>query len=122
MSRPAHSLTHAFRCAAAGIARTAHERNFKIECGVGVLAVVLAATLKCSATEWLVIVAFIAAVLSAECANSALEALVDLAQPDNHPLAAAAKDTAAGAVLILSMGALIAAAIIFLPKLIALVG
>lgn len=60
----------------------------------------------------------IAAVISAEAANSALEAIVDLASPDRHPLAAKAKDCAAAAVLVMACAALIVGLIIFLPKFI----
>lgn len=40
--------------------------------------------------------------LSAELANSALERVVDLVSPHDHPLAGQAKDMAAGAVMLVS--------------------
>lgn len=43
-----------------------------------------------------------AIVLVAEMVNTAVEATVDLASPERRPLAAAAKDAAAGAVLVAS--------------------
>jgi len=46
-------------------------------------------------------------VLFAELANTAIEVVVDLVSPDYHPLAKQAKDVAAGAVLIASIGAII---------------
>jgi hypothetical protein len=46
-------------------------------------------------------------VLSAEVANSALEALVDLVTREHHPLARTAKDAGAGAVLVLAAGSVV---------------
>lgn len=43
--------------------------------------------------------------------------LTDVASPQFHPLAAKAKDVAAGAVLISALGALVIGLIIFLPRL-----
>lgn len=54
--------------------------------GTGLLAVLLVSAL----------------VLVAELLNTAVEALVDLVSPERRPLAAAAKDAAAGAVLVAS--------------------
>ncbi|WP_157279947.1 diacylglycerol kinase family protein [Paenibacillus swuensis] len=46
-------------------------------------------------------------VLSAELFNTAIEKTVDLAMPTEHPLAKIAKDTAAGAVLVTAVFAII---------------
>jgi len=46
-------------------------------------------------------------VLFAELVNTAIEVVVDLVSPDFHPLAQRAKDVAAGAVLLASVGALV---------------
>ena len=51
-----------------------------------------------------------------------VEAVVDLASEDYHPLAKKAKDTAAGAVLIAAMAAAVIGVIIFGPKLLAVFG
>ncbi|MBS1716511.1 MAG: diacylglycerol kinase [Armatimonadetes bacterium] len=53
-------------------------------------------------------------VMVAEMFNSAIEATVDLAQPNYHPLAKFAKDIAAGAVLITTMIALVIGALLIL--------
>ncbi|MCL2023679.1 MAG: diacylglycerol kinase family protein [Oscillospiraceae bacterium] len=50
--------------------------------------------------QWAILFIANAIVLSAEIFNTAIEALVDLATRQQHPLAAIAKDCAAGAVLI----------------------
>jgi diacylglycerol kinase len=54
-------------------------------------------------------------VLALEAANSAIERAVDLAAPEVHPLAAEAKDLAAGAVLLAAIGALAVAFLLFWP-------
>ena len=48
--------------------------------------------------------------------NTALEYLTDLVSPNYHPLAGKAKDAAAGAVLIIAIGAAIVGIILFGPK------
>jgi diacylglycerol kinase len=63
----------------------------------GVAAVALALWLE---TGLLAVLVSSAVVLVAEMVNTAVEAAVDLASPERRPLAAAAKDAAAGAVLI----------------------
>lgn len=70
-----------------------------------------------SRLEWMAIVGCIALVLAFEAINTALEYLTDLVSPDYHPLAGKAKDVAAAAVLIAALGAIIIAAIVFLPRI-----
>ena len=67
-------------------------------------------------------VATVVVVLGLELVNTAVEAVVDLASEDYHPLAKKAKDTAAGAVLIAAMAAAVIGVIIFGPKLLAVMG
>jgi diacylglycerol kinase len=66
---------------------------------------------------WLILILIIALVWMAECFNTALEQVVDLASPDIHPLARQAKDAAAAAVLVSAIAALIVGLFIFLPAL-----
>lgn len=66
--------------------------------------------------EWVAVVLCFALVLALEALNSAVEYLTDLASPDYHPLAKKAKDIAAAAVLIAAMGAVVVAALVFIPK------
>jgi diacylglycerol kinase len=61
-------------------------------------------------------------VMSAELFNSAIEAALDRAGSEPHPLAKAAKDMAAGAVLIGAIGAVIVGLLIFGPRLLGLIG
>jgi len=71
--------------------------------------------------EWIALVLAITLVLALEALNTALEAVVDLASPQLHPLAKRAKDVAAGAVLIGAIGAAVVGCLIFIPRLLALV-
>ena len=66
--------------------------------------------------EWCLLILCVAVVLAAEAFNSALEYLVDLVSPGQHPLAGKAKDIAAGAVLIVAIGAALVGLLIFIPK------
>lgn len=98
-----------FRWAAAGVGRTlATERNLKIH-WVSALAVMMV----CMALEletWarVALWSFTALVISAELFNSALESAIDGATRERTPWARDAKDAAAGAVLVLAVGAVLA--------------
>lgn len=80
-----------------------------------IAALVLAATLVLRLDRFYVIamVVLVALVLSLELVNTAVEAIVDLLTVAHHPLAKTAKDAAAGAVLVASVGAAIAGYLIF---------
>ncbi len=54
---------------------------------------------------WALLALAIAGVIAAELLNAAVEAVVDLASPAEHPLARRAKDLAAAAVLVAALGA-----------------
>jgi diacylglycerol kinase (ATP) len=67
--------------------------------------------------EWLALVLTITLVLAAEGVNTAVEAAVDVATSQYHPLARVAKDVAAGTVLICAIASVIVGCIIFIPHL-----
>lgn len=73
------------------------QAHFRFEVLAGVVAVALALWLQ---TGLLAVLVATSVVLAAEMVNTAVEATVDLVSPERRPLAAAAKDAAAGAVLI----------------------
>ena len=112
------SFSHAYN----GVRETfLKERNFKIQLGFAFLAVAFAGLLKISSFNWLILMQTIALVLTAELINTAVERLVDLAADGlYHPLARAAKDTAAGAVLMASIFAFVSGIFIFGPYLLPL--
>ena len=93
------AFLRSFRYAARGLVLCLHERNFRVHL------VISAYMYACLAVpgwfvlthgQWAVLIATNALVLAAEAFNTAIEAVVDLACPDIHPLAARAKDIAAG--------------------------
>lgn len=69
-----------------------------------------------SRQEWLVLVLVITGVIAMEAVNTAIEYLTDLVSPQMHPLAGKAKDVAAGAVLVMAIGAVVTGLLVFGPK------
>ena len=86
------------------------------------VAIGLGFALRISGLEWCAIVIVIALVWVAEGCNTALELLADAAVPERNEKIGQAKDTAAGAVLVAAIAAATVAAIVFLPRLLALAG
>ena len=88
--------------------------HFRFEVLAGVAAVALALWLD---TGLLAVLVASAIVLVAEMVNTAVEAAVDLVSPGRQPLAAAAKDAAAGAVLVAAGFALVIGLVALGPTL-----
>lgn len=93
------------------------ERNGKLHLISTILIILCGSYLGFGPTEWIWISLAIAGVWVAELINSALERIVDLVSPEQHPLAKKAKDFAAGAVLVMAIWAIFIFSIIVLPKL-----
>ena len=72
-----------------------------------ILVMVAALVLDLTLQEFALLALAITLVLFAELVNTAIEVVVDLVSPEYHPLAQRAKDVAAGAVLLASVGALV---------------
>ena len=66
---------------------------------------------------WALIVLAMALVWVSEFANTAMEALVDVASPDHHPSAKVAKDVSAAAVVIAALAAVIIGLLVLGPPL-----
>ena len=98
------------------------ERNFKVMLTVGALAVAMGFALRIDALSWVAVVCMIGMVLGGEMLNTAVEAVVDLASPDIHPLAKLAKDVAAGAMLVLSCAAAVGGLIVYVRAAVLLLG
>lgn len=73
--------------------------------------------LQISRQEWAIILLTVMAVWMAEFMNTALEAVVDMASPNFHPLAKVAKDVAAAGVLVGAAGAVLIGLLILGPPL-----
>jgi diacylglycerol kinase len=76
------------------------QRNAWIHAIVSVTVITISIWLKLDAHDWALIIIAIAMVWTAEFINTALEAVVDLASPEQHELAQVGKDVGAAAVLI----------------------
>ena len=107
------SMQHAIR----GFGVVLQEPNAKIHLQLAVVAIALGFYLKISNLEWVAVCFAIASVIGAEAMNTAVEKAVDLASPEWHETEGQAKDAAAAAVLIISLGAAAVGAIIFIPKI-----
>lgn len=103
-----------FGYAVAGlVAAVFAERNIKVQLLAGAAAVVAGFALELDALSWALIVLCIGIVLFAELVNTAIEAVVDLATREIHPLAKLAKDVAAASVLVLSITASIVGCLVY---------
>jgi diacylglycerol kinase (ATP) len=98
-----------------------YEPNAQIHFLAAIAAVAMGFWLGISAAEWCAIIICIAVVFAAEAFNTAIEKLVDHLFTDYHETARVAKDVAAGAVLFCAIGAAMIGAIIFGPKIWAIV-
>jgi diacylglycerol kinase (ATP) len=70
-----------------------------------------------SHTEWLIQTLIISAVISAEFFNTAIEKIIDLLHPEENHKAGLIKDVASAAVLVLAIGALVIAYMIYWDKI-----
>lgn len=112
-------LLRSFGVAGAGFGQAWRTQpNLRLETCIGAAAILAALALRAPAAP---IALACTLVIALELLNSAIEAVVDLASPDFHPLAGAAKDLAAAAVLIAAVGAVVVGIVVLGPPLLALV-
>ncbi len=90
-----------------------HERNFRIHLCIGAYVFGFAPYFSLNRAEWAALLILTALVLCAEAVNTAVERAVDLASMERQPLARAAKDAAAGAVLLCAATAVIVGLLFF---------
>lgn len=96
------------------------EHNARIHVVAAALVMTAGFLFGISAAEWMAVVICIAAVMSAEALNSAVEALADRLSPQYDPLVGKAKDYGAFAVTALALASVAVGAIIFIPRIIGL--
>jgi diacylglycerol kinase (ATP) len=110
-------LLESFNYAIAGIVYSiTTQRNMKIHVTVAIMTLLLGLWADLSRIELLILLFAIFFVLVAEMLNTAIEAAVDIATPQFHPLAKIAKNVAAGAVLLTAINALLVASLLFYDK------
>ena len=98
------------------------EHNFKREIVLAILALIASYILKVNKIEFIIILIVIALVIVSEIFNTAIEKTVDLCTREYNEIARIAKDVSAFAVFTMCFFALVVGLIIFLPKIINLIG
>jgi diacylglycerol kinase len=93
------------------------QRNAWIHAIASIAVLSLGLWLKVEARDWALVILAVAMVWTAEFLNTALEAVVDLASPQRHPLAQVGKDVGAAAVLISAMTSILIGVLILGPPL-----
>lgn len=93
------------------------QRNAWIHSAIATIVFILGVWLRLSPLDWAVIILTVAMVFAAEFMNTAIEAVVDLASPETHPLARIAKDVGAASVLVAALAAILIGLLILGPPL-----
>ena len=86
------------------------ERSFRTQSGCALVTLAALVLLRPAPIWWAIVMLVAAMVLALELLNSALEGVIDLLHPGLHPEIKVVKDMLAGAVLVVSISALIVAA------------
>jgi diacylglycerol kinase len=110
----AHSFEHAFN----GwwyVLRT--QRNAWIHAAINMAVLLVAFWLHLPLRDWAVLFLTIALVWTVEFINTAMEAVVDLASPQQHPLAKVGKDVGAAAVMLAALASILVGLLILGPPL-----
>jgi diacylglycerol kinase len=96
-----------------------HQKNTRIMSLASVVVFIVALWLQIDFVGWAVLVVAITGVWMAEFLNAAVEAVVNLASPEFHPMAKVAKDVAAAAVLLGAVASVLIGLLILGPPLLA---
>lgn len=98
-------LNHAFK----------EHTSFKVEVIAAILVSLIGLLVDLNRSDWLVLMVVIFSVLIAELLNTSIETALDYMAKEHHVSVKIAKDVAAGAVFLLSIGAVVIGTIIFWP-------
>ena len=116
-------LINSFKYAGEGIVSSfKSERNMKIHIFIMLIVILFGILLKISKLEWIICIMLFSIVICGELFNTAIETIVDMVSPGKNEKAKIAKDVSAGAVLVVAIGAAIVGGIIFIPKILGLIG
>ena len=107
------SFSHAYDGIKSAIVK---EKNMHVHLLAAIIVILAGVYFEISYVEWLVCVILIGLVMGFELINTAIECVVDMITTEENKYAKVAKDTSAGAVLVISLIAAIIGIIIFLPK------
>ena len=115
---PVRTIFGSIGCAWEGLSYALRsQRNLRIHMAAAVTAVVAAVALEFTPLELALVVLTACVVILAEMLNTALEFALNLLEARDHPVVRAAKDLAAGGVLAAVAGSLLGAALLFGPRL-----
>lgn len=89
------------------------QRNMKIHFAAAIVVLLTAMLLHIDKIQIIILLLTITMVIVAELINTAVEAVVDMVSPKYHPLARAAKNVAAGAVLVTAVNAIVVGYLVF---------
>jgi len=107
------------KCALLGVRlMIASQQNAWIHAAATLSVLTVGLSLGLTNAEWCWIVLAVVSVWTAEALNTAFEFLTDVASPQFHPLAAKAKDVAAGAVLISAVGSVMIGVLVLGPHVV----
>jgi diacylglycerol kinase (ATP) len=93
------------------------ERSFRTHCLCAFAALIALVVLRPAGIWWALVALVAAMVMAFELINSAVEGVIDLLHPGQHPEIKVIKDMVAGAVLIVSIAALMVAAALLVASL-----
>ena len=118
-----HSLRGKFGCALYGVKWAVRlESNFFVHFFIAAAVIATAAIVQVDLWEWCVLIACIAAVLSTEMFNTAIEQLAKVVTQQHHPIVGRAPDISSAGVLIAAMGSTLIGVLILGRRLMELVG
>ena len=89
------------------------ERNINVMLALGIATVIAGIVVGLDPMSWCIITICCGLVIHGELCNTAIEAVVDLATSELHPLAKRAKDIAAASVYVLSITAAVVGILVF---------
>jgi diacylglycerol kinase len=113
-----HSRLQSFRYAFAGLKFvTRNEPNMRIHIIAGITAVMSGLWLRLNAADWRWLILAVGLVLAAEAMNTAVEQACNAISRIHNPAIKAAKDVAAGAVLITAIAAALIGVSVFAPHI-----
>lgn len=115
MKKHAHAIKNALNGIIWGFQT---QPNYRIHIALSLLVLAAGMFLQVSYTEWLILIIAIVLGFVLETVNTAIEQLGDAIDKNYNEYIKQAKDSAAGAMLLFSIGAIIIAGWIFIPKII----
>jgi len=98
------------------------EAHVQIQLCITFLVIILGFLLRVSLLEWALVLFCCALVLVTEALNTAIEKTLDFVHPAREPKIGIIKDISAGAVLFAAVFSVIIGLLIFLPKIIKVIG